>query len=234
MCVWSAAGASPLCASVVVTCVSTARDGTARVYIVCPVPIEDDPAQDAGSSGTRAGDPRVRSGQSDVGRTAVAVRVRRSRAYFLFASPNANPPQPAPRVLKTLFCVFPERRSSSNAPGPAARPAWGLAAVGRLALAPPGPAPGGVRGPCARGSWTCWLRLACPGPSVNGHSLEHCAKRLPTIGIASSAAAGRAAVRWPLRGALCARGARSRHDAKAIRRVAARRSVELIKLAGGA
>mmetsp|Transcript_15264 Transcript_15264/g.41111 ORF Transcript_15264/g.41111 Transcript_15264/m.41111 type:complete len:254 (+) Transcript_15264:2684-3445(+) len=45
------------------------------------------------------------------------------------------------------------------------------------------------------------------------------------------AAAGRAAVRCAV---LCARGARSRHDAEALRRVAARRSVEMIKLAGGA
>ena len=45
------------------------------------------------------------------------------------------------------------------------------------------------------------------------------------------AAAGRAAVR---RTVLCARDALSGHDAEAPRRVAARRSVEMIKLAGGA
>jgi len=47
----------------------------------------------------------------------------------------------------------------------------------------------------------------------------------------SCAAAGRAAVR---RAVLCARGVRSKHDAEAPRLVAARRSVEMIKLAGGA
>ena len=45
------------------------------------------------------------------------------------------------------------------------------------------------------------------------------------------AAAGRAAAR---RAVLCARGVRSKHDAEAPRLVAARRSVEMIKLAGGA
>ena len=56
-------------------------------------------------------------------------------------------------------------------------------------------------------------------------ALKHTAKWRPC------AAAGRAAVRLAM---LCARVARSAHDAEALRRVAARPSVEIIKLAGDA